>query len=125
MTRTPRGPDGPNQNSDRIALAALTGLLAGVTRAITDWPTTKLILGLLAQDLTQVQIADELNLSVKAVNRRLAHFRKRIAEPIRPVYGRKPIPSKRKPRSGGLRSSNLPHQVRPNQIHPSNRKDVA
>ena len=34
MTRTP---DGPNENRTRIALAALTGLLAGVTRAITDW----------------------------------------------------------------------------------------
>ena len=34
MTRTP---DEPNKNRTRIALAALTGLLAGVTRAITDW----------------------------------------------------------------------------------------
>ncbi|MFC4063681.1 hypothetical protein [Actinoplanes subglobosus] len=34
MTRTPRR---PNKNRTRIALAALTGLLAGATRAITDW----------------------------------------------------------------------------------------
>jgi Winged helix-turn-helix DNA-binding len=106
--------------------AAVAGIRADLKKLIdVATPTTKLILGLLAQDLTQVQIADELNLSVKAVNRRLAHFRKRVAEPIRPVYGRKPIPSKRKPRSGGLRSSNLPNQVRPNLIHPSNRKDAA
>jgi FixJ family two-component response regulator len=83
-------------------------------------PTTKLILGLLAQDLTQVQIADELRLSVKAVNSRLAHFRKRVADPIRPENGRKPIRSKRTTRSSGIRPSN-----RPNPIHPSNRQAAA
>ena len=34
MTRTPHR---PNENRTRIALATLTGLLAGVTRALTDW----------------------------------------------------------------------------------------
>jgi hypothetical protein len=37
MTRTPQDPAGPNENRTRIALAALTGFLAGVTRALTDW----------------------------------------------------------------------------------------
>jgi hypothetical protein len=34
MTRTPQG---PNENRTRVAAAALSGLLAGVARAITDW----------------------------------------------------------------------------------------
>jgi hypothetical protein len=98
--------------------AAVAGIRVDLKRLIdVTTPTTKLILGLLAQDLTQVQIADKLNLSVKAVNRRLAHFRKRVAEPIRPEHGRKPISSKRKPRSRGIRPVN--------PIHPSNRKVVA
>jgi hypothetical protein len=37
MTRTRQRPDRPKENRTRIALAALTGLITGVTRAITDW----------------------------------------------------------------------------------------
>lgn len=37
MAQTPQDPAGPNENRIRIALAAITGLFAGVTRAITDW----------------------------------------------------------------------------------------
>jgi hypothetical protein len=37
MTRPQQHPDGPRENRTRIALAALTGLLAGASRAITDW----------------------------------------------------------------------------------------
>jgi hypothetical protein len=37
MTRTQQRPNSPTESRTRIALAALTGLLAGVTRAITDW----------------------------------------------------------------------------------------
>jgi hypothetical protein len=37
MTPTPQDPDGPNKNRTRIALAVLTGLLAGVARALTEW----------------------------------------------------------------------------------------
>lgn len=32
-----RNPHRPNENRTRIAMAALTGLFAGITRAITDW----------------------------------------------------------------------------------------
>jgi hypothetical protein len=39
---------------------------------------------MLALDMTQQQIADELGLSLKAVQRRLAHFRERAANPVRP-----------------------------------------
>lgn len=34
MTQTPQR---PNANRTRIAMASLTGLFAGVTRALTDW----------------------------------------------------------------------------------------
>jgi hypothetical protein len=37
MSRTQQRPDEPKQRRTRIAAAALTGFLAGVTRAITDW----------------------------------------------------------------------------------------
>jgi hypothetical protein len=37
MTRSPRHPGSPSDHRTRIALAALTGLLAGATRAVTDW----------------------------------------------------------------------------------------
>lgn len=37
MTRTRQRPNRPNEHRIRIALAALTGLLAGAARAITDW----------------------------------------------------------------------------------------
>ena len=30
-------PNRPNENRTRVVLATLTGLLAGVTRAITEW----------------------------------------------------------------------------------------
>ena len=36
MTR-PQHPDSPRENRTRIARAALTGLLSGATRAITEW----------------------------------------------------------------------------------------
>ncbi|SNY72838.1 hypothetical protein [Paractinoplanes atraurantiacus] len=101
--------------------AAVAGIRVDLKRLINvATPTTKLILGLLAQDLTQVQIADELGLSVKAVNSRLAHFRKRVAEPIRPEHGRTPVRSTRTPRSSGLRASSQLHP-----IHPSNSQDAA
>ncbi|MFC4066719.1 hypothetical protein [Actinoplanes subglobosus] len=50
--------------------------LARIIEAAT--PTTKLILGMLAEGMTQVQIAAELRVTVKAVERRLANFRKRV-----------------------------------------------
>jgi hypothetical protein len=37
MTQTQHQHDVPREKWTRIALAALTGLLAGVSRAITDW----------------------------------------------------------------------------------------
>ena len=37
MTRTPYDPPGPHENRTRIVLAVLTGLIAGATRAITDY----------------------------------------------------------------------------------------
>lgn len=37
MTRTHHNPNGLTGQRTHIALAALTGMLAGVTRAITDW----------------------------------------------------------------------------------------
>ena len=37
MTQSPQGPNAPAENKTRIAAAALSGLLAGVARAITDW----------------------------------------------------------------------------------------
>lgn len=96
--------------------AAVAGIRADLKKLIdVATPTTKLILGLLAQDMTQVQIADELGLTVRAVNRRLAHFRERVATPTRPEQGRKPI-NPRKP----ARSPRRTHA--PNPIHPSNRK---
>jgi hypothetical protein len=104
--------------ADPAVVAVIRADLKKLIDAAT--PTTKLILGLLAEDLTQVQIADELNLSVKAVNSRLAHFRKRVAEPLRPEHGRKPIRSKRTTRSSGIRPLDRPHP-----IHPSNRQDAA
>jgi hypothetical protein len=56
----------------------VAGIRADLKKVIdVATPTTKLILGMLAQDMTQVQIAAELGLTVKAVNRRLAHFRER------------------------------------------------
>jgi hypothetical protein len=77
--------------------AAVAGIRVDLKRLIdVATPTTKLILGLLAQDMTQVRIADELGLTVKAVNRRLAHFRERVKNPIRPEFGRRPIGSTRK-----------------------------
>lgn len=45
---------------------------------------------------------------MKAVNRRLEHFRERVTNPIRPEQGRKPIRSKKKSRSSGVQSSNGP-----------------
>jgi hypothetical protein len=92
--------------------AAVAGIRADLKKVIdVATPTTKLVLAMLAQDMTQVQIAAELGLTVKAVNRRLAHFRERVANPVRPENGRKPISSKRPTRSNG--------------IHPSNRKAAA
>jgi hypothetical protein len=37
MTRPQQHPDGPRQHRTRVALAALTGLIAGTTRAVADW----------------------------------------------------------------------------------------
>ena len=37
MTRTPQHPHGPEQHRTRITLAAITGIFAGATRALTDW----------------------------------------------------------------------------------------
>lgn len=37
MTRPRQHPDGPRDNRTRIALAALTGMFAGATRAAIDW----------------------------------------------------------------------------------------
>ncbi|GGN88967.1 hypothetical protein GCM10010112_72940 [Actinoplanes lobatus] len=37
MTQIQQTPNGPQRNRIRIALAALTGVLAGASRAITDW----------------------------------------------------------------------------------------
>ena len=77
--------------------AAVAGIRADLKQLIdVATPTTKLILGLLAQDMTQVRIAAELGLTVKAVNSRLAHFRERVANPIRPEFGRRPVGSARK-----------------------------
>ncbi|MFG3423380.1 hypothetical protein [Micromonospora sp. NPDC048063] len=87
--------------------AAIAGIRVDLQKIVDlATPTTKLILGMLAHDMTQVQIADELGLTVRAVNRRLAHFRQRVANPIRPQNGRKPIGSKRPIRSNGLHRSN-------------------
>ncbi|MGW0215012.1 winged helix-turn-helix domain-containing protein [Micromonospora chokoriensis] len=98
--------------------AAVAGIRADLKQLIdVAAPTTKLILGLLAQDMTQVQIASELGLSVKAVNRRLAHFRQRVANPTRPEHGRKPISRKKPIHSGRIQASN--------PLHSSNRKVVA
>jgi hypothetical protein len=37
MTRTPRHPCDPEPRRTRITLAVITGILAGVTRALTGW----------------------------------------------------------------------------------------
>jgi len=37
MTQDQQRPDDPKQGRTRIALAALTGLVAGVSRALTHW----------------------------------------------------------------------------------------
>lgn len=37
MTRSQQRPAKPRGNPTRIALAVLTGLLSGATRAITEW----------------------------------------------------------------------------------------
>lgn len=42
-------------------------------------PTTKLILGMIAQGMTQAQIAAELRVTTKSVERRMANFRKRVS----------------------------------------------
>ncbi|MEU7935233.1 hypothetical protein [Micromonospora echinofusca] len=87
--------------------AAIAGIRVDLQKIIDlATPTTKLILGMLVHDMTQVQIAAELGLTVRAVNRRLAHFRQRVANPIRPQNGRKPIRSKTPIRSNGLHRSN-------------------
>jgi hypothetical protein len=98
---------GGNLARDLADPAAMAGLRADLKKVIdVATPTTKLILGMLAQDMTQVQIADELGLTVKAVNRRLAHFRERVAAPVRPENGRRPISSKSRIRSNGIHTSN-------------------
>ncbi|GIF08908.1 helix-turn-helix domain-containing protein [Actinoplanes siamensis] len=77
--------------------AAMAGIRVDLKRLIdVATPTTKAILGLLAQDMSQVQIAAELGLTVKSVNSRLAHFRARVRNPVRPESGRRPIGSNRK-----------------------------
>jgi hypothetical protein len=78
-------------------LAAVVGVRVDLQRVIdVATPTTKLILGMLLNDMTQVQIAAELGLTVKAVNRRLAHFRQRAYNPVRPPLGRRPVGSTQK-----------------------------
>lgn len=37
MTRHPYRPSDPDERRSRIALAAITGVLAGATRALTGW----------------------------------------------------------------------------------------
>ena len=37
MTRSQQHSDSPRESRTHIALAALTGLLSGATRAITEW----------------------------------------------------------------------------------------
>lgn len=37
MPRSPRSPGNPDNRRTRLALAAITGLLAGATRAIVGW----------------------------------------------------------------------------------------
>jgi hypothetical protein len=37
MTRSPQNPDGPQPRRTRIILAVITGILAGVARALTTW----------------------------------------------------------------------------------------
>jgi hypothetical protein len=37
MTRSPQPPTNPRERRMRITLAAVTGILAGATRALADW----------------------------------------------------------------------------------------
>ncbi|RAO42620.1 hypothetical protein GAR06_05146 [Micromonospora saelicesensis] len=61
------------------SIADLAVLRVDLQRVInTAQPMTKLILGMIAAGKTQIQIAAELNLTVKAVESRLSSFRKRV-----------------------------------------------
>ncbi|NYH42065.1 hypothetical protein HNR22_001792 [Micromonospora jinlongensis] len=61
------------------SIADLAVLRVDLQRMInTAQPMTKLILGMIAAGKTQIQIAAELNLTVKAVEGRLSSFRKRV-----------------------------------------------
>jgi hypothetical protein len=37
MTQTQHRPDGPKRTGFKVALAAVTGVLAGGSRAVVDW----------------------------------------------------------------------------------------
>jgi hypothetical protein len=45
MTQTQPHPDRPDDRRTRIALAAITGLIAGTTRALVDWLLNRLTIG--------------------------------------------------------------------------------